>query len=560
MSKSVLVLLLVLAGMAGAMVSPDLRERLVTAAPDEYLAVNVVLKEQFDAGLLASLVEGLPKPQRRAETARVLKEFSDRAQAGLVAALEPGGARDIMPLWVVNAVYCEATPELIRLVAERPDVDYVSYDLSYAPDVLEEPGESVPPSDEIPWGVQKINAPAVWTQGYTGQGIVVGIIDTGCDYTHPDFADHLWTDSNYPFHGWDFENNDNDPMDDQGHGTNTAGFAGSDGTAGSQCGAAPDARLMICRVRTMADTISESQVWAAMQFCVAPPLSPASGADSYLTTLGWLISWNPQQATWRTTMDNLLATGLSQVVSAGSEGNSNPPYNLRCPGNVPPPWWNPQNTGVGALSGAVACGATDSSDYIASMSSQGPVTWGTVTPFNDYPYPPGLTKPEVCAPGINVKTTQLGGGYTVVSGTSWATAYVAGAVALILSKNSTLSPAAVDSLLETSAVDRGPSGKDNTYGAGRIDVLAAVTGVAEGSSTPNARRLTLKAEPNPFRSVCRVSPVAPVEVLDASGRRVATVTSGVWRPGATAETGVYFIRQRSAAGGERSVVRVTYIR
>jgi serine protease AprX len=556
-----------LAGSAGAAVSPDLREQLGTAAPDKYLAVNVVLKEQFDAGLLASLVDGLPRPQRRAETARMLKEFSGQEQAGLVAALALGGARNITPFWIVNAVYCEAIPELVRLVAERPDVAYVSYDLVYAPDLLEEPGAlsdrgrcgpPAPPSDEIPWGVQKINAPAVWAQGHRGQGIVVGIIDTGCDYTHPDFADHLWTDSNYPRHGWNFENNDNDPMDDQGHGTMTAGFVGSDGTAGSQCGAAPDAQLMICRVRAMADSISESQVWAAMQFCVAPPLSPANGADLYVTTLGWLISWNPQQATWRTAVNNVLAAGLSQVVQAGSEGNSNPPYNLRCPGNVPPPWWNPENTGTGTLSGAVSCGATDSSDNIASFSSQGPVTWSAVAPFNDYAWPPGLTKPDVVAPGINVKTTSRGGGYAEVSGTSWSAAYVAGAVALMLSEDSTLSPAAVDSLLEVSAIDRGPSGKDNVYGAGRIDVLAAMTGVTEGRQ-PTAYSLQLSARPNPFRAACRISGAANtrVEVLDAAGRRVAGLSDGVWKPGAGMCPGVYFVRARSA--GSRPV-SVTYVR
>jgi serine protease AprX len=556
---SVLAALLVAAGIGNALVSPELESRLAAQA-GQYLPVHVVLKEQFDAGLLNSLVEGLPKPQRRAEVARILREYSDEKQAAVIAELGAGGARNITPLWIVNAVYCEATSEQIRQVAARPDVDYVSYDLAYSPDLLEEPGAPAPPSAEIPWGVQRINAPAVWAQGYTGQGIVLGIIDTGCDYTHPDFADHLWADSNYPHSGWDFENNDNDPMDDHGHGTMTAGFVGSDGTDGSQCGAAPDAELMICRVRTMADSISESQVWAAMQFCVAPPLSPASGADLYVTTLGWLISWNPHQATLRTTMNNVLAAGLTQIVSAGSEGDTNTPYNLRCPGNVPPPWWNPENTGTGVLSGAVTCGVTDSLDIIVDFSSQGPVTWSDVAPFNDYAYPPGLTKPEVVAPGINVKTTRRGGGYTEVSGTSWATAYVAGAVALMLSKDSMLSPAAVDSLLETSAVDLGPSGKDNAYGAGRIDVLAAMTGVAEAGSTPNARRLTLKAEPNPFRSVCRVSPAAPVEVLDASGRRVATVTSGVWRPGASICPGVYFVRTRSAVGGQRSALPVTYIR
>jgi serine protease AprX len=559
MKLSVLASLLVVAGVGSALVSPELESRLATAQAGQYLPVHVVLKEQFDPARLNSLVEGMPRSQRRVEVARILRELSANSQAALLAELDAAGCQNVKPLWIVNAVYCEATPEAVRRIAPRPDVSYVGYDLAYAPDMLEEPGEPAEPSDEIPWGVQRINAPAVWAQGFTGSGIVVGIIDTGCDYTHPDFASHLWSDPNYPNHGWDFENNDNDPMDDHGHGTMTAGFVASDGTAGSQCGAAPEAELMACRVSVTADSIAESQCWDAMQFCVAPPLSPGNGADLYVTTLGWLVSWNPHQATWRTAMNNVAAAGLSQVVSAGSEGNSNPPYNLRCPGNVPPPWWNPQNTGAGTLSGALACGATDSSEYIASFSSQGPVTWDTVTPFNDYVFPPGLTKPEVCAPGVNVKTTLRGGGYTVVSGTSWATAYVGGAVCLLLSKDSTLSPANADRVLEQSAVDLGPSGKDNAFGAGRIDVLAAITGVAEERQlTAYGSRLT--AFPSPFKSVCRVNASAPVEVTDAMGRRVATVTGNAWRPGANVQPGVYFLRERLAVGGGRRAARVTYVR
>lgn len=552
----IFVFLAALVNMSFGLVSPELKRHVATAAPDALLPVHVVMKEQFDPSLLNSLVAGMPRAARRAEVARILRDFSDGQQSDLLQFLAAGNARKVTPLWIVNAVCCEATPDVIRQVSERPDVAYVGYDLAYAPGELEEPGEPAPPTAEIPWGVERINAPAVWALGHTGQGIVVGIIDTGCNYNHPDFADHLWTDVNYPHHGWDFENNDNDPMDDNGHGTYTAGCVASDGTSGSQCGAAPDAQLMFCRVRTTADSISESQCWQAMEFCVAPPLSPASGADLYVTTLGWMMAWQPHQAVWRTAVDNVQAAGLSQVFSAGADGSGNPPYNLRCPGHVPPPWWNPENTGTGALSGGITAGATDESDNLASFSGQGPVTWQGIAPFDDYAYPPGLTKPEFCAPGVNIKTCALGGGYTTVSGTSWSCGFVGGAVALLLSADSSLTPAGIDSLLEVSAVDLGPSGKDNAYGAGRIDVLAAVTGVAEARPTLQARRMTPVAVPNPFRQACRVSrPGAEVEVLDALGRRVAVLSGGVWQPGPEVEPGVYHLR---TATGE--TVRVTYIR
>jgi subtilisin family serine protease len=480
--RVVVVSLLVLAGMSFGLISPSLQEHLGKAQADQKLPVHIVLKEQFDRALLGSLVGGMPRAQRRVEVARILGEFSARQQAGVLEYLATTTADNVRSFWVVNALFCEATPEVIQQLSQRSEVSYVDYDLVYCPD-LPEPEQQRDGTDEIAWGVEKINAPAVWAQGHTGQGVVCGHIDTGCDYTHPDLADHLWTDPNYPHHGWDFENNDNDPMDQHGHGTHTAGTVASDGTSGTQCGVAPDAEIMICRVKNQVDSAGQSQMWAAVQFCVSPPLSPTHGADLYTMSMGWWISWDPDQSTWRTLANNVNAAGLSQIVAAGNERGINfPPNACRCPGNVPPPWWNPENTGVGALSGIVSIGATDSNDSIAYFvyggSSPGPVTWSSVAPFNDYPHPPGLTRPDVSAPGLNVKSCSIGGGYRNLDGTSMATPHVAGTVCLMLSKDPELTPAEVDSILEITAVDRGPNGKDNDFGAGRIDALAAVNHVA----------------------------------------------------------------------------------
>ncbi len=477
MKRAIVISALMLCGVASAVLTPELEKHLAVAEQDALLPVHAVLVEQFDSELLNRLVEGMPRRQRRVEVARILQQFSGETQADLLAYLSKqaalGKVREVTPLWIVNAVYFEATPEVIRAVGERSDIQYVNYDLAWAPDLLEAE-EPVTETDEITYGVNNIRAPAVWALGYTGQGVVCGHIDTGVNYNHPDLADHMWTDPNYPRHGWNFENNTNDPMDQQGHGTHTAGTVASDGTAGTQCGVAPDAQIMGLRVRTVADSVAESQCWQAMQFCVSPPLSPANGADLYTMSLGWQISWNPHQATWRTTANNVNAAGLIQVVAAGNERSISPPNSCRCPGNVPPPWPNPQNTGTGALSGIMSIGAVDSSDAIASFSSRGPVTWGSVAPFNDWVYPPGLTRPDVCAPGVNTKSCSYTGGYTQMSGTSMATPHVAGTVCLMLSKNPNLTPREVDSILEVTALDLGPAGKDNDFGAGRINALAAV--------------------------------------------------------------------------------------
>jgi len=468
-------LALVLAGMSFGLISPGLQQHLTTAPAGQKLPVHIVLKEQFDRDLLNSLVDGMPKAQRRVEVARILKEFSVEQQAGVLGYLATTDAENIQSLWVVNAVYCEATPAVIQYLSERSEVSYVNYDRVYCPDLPEPEQQRGGGTEEIAWGVDKINAPAVWTLGYRGQGKICGHIDTGCDYTHPDLADHLWTDPNYPHHGWNFESNNNDPTDQNGHGTHTSGTVAGDGTNGTQSGVAPDAQIMICRVKNGVDSAGQSQMWAAVQFIVSPPLSPSHGADLYTMSMGWRITWGPDQSTWRTLANNVNAAGLSQIVAAGNErGYDFPPTGCRCPGNVPPPWWNPENTGTGALSGIVSIGATDASDAIAYFSSNGPVTWSSVAPFNDYPYTPGLTRPDVSAPGGAVKSCAIGGGYTEMDGTSMATPHVAGTVCLMLSKNPDLLPDEVDSILEVTAVDLGATGKDNDFGAGRIDALAAV--------------------------------------------------------------------------------------
>jgi subtilisin family serine protease len=469
-------LVLAVAGLSYGLISPALQEHLTTAPAGQKLPVQIVLKEQFDRDLLNSLVDGMPRAQRRVEVARILKEYSAEQQAGVLAYLATTDAKNVQSFWIVNAVYCEATPAVVQILSERPEVNYVNYDLGYAPNPIERPQPAPEGTEEIAWGVDRINAPAVWALGYRGQGIVCGHIDSGCNYDHPDLADHLWTDPNYPHHGWNFDYNNNDPMDQNGHGTHTAGTVAGDGTGGTQTGVAPDAQMMICRVSTGIDSIAESEVWAAMQFVVSPPLSPTHGADLYTMSLGLWISWNPHQATWRTTINNVNAAGLSQIIAAGNERGQNfPPNACRCPGNVPPPWWNPQNTGTGALSGVVSIGATDESDTFAYFSSPGPVTWSGVSPFNDYAYPPGLTRPDVSAPGTNIKSCNYSGsGYVNMDGTSMATPHVAGTVCLMLSKNPDLTPAEVDSILEMTAIDHGPAGKDNDFGAGRIDALAAV--------------------------------------------------------------------------------------
>ncbi len=327
---------------------------------------------------------------------------------------------------------------------------------------------------EITWNVTKVNAPAVWSLGYTGTGIKVGVLDTGVNYNHVDLADHMWTDPSYPNHGYDFANSDNNPMDDHGHGTHCAGTVAGDGTAGSQTGMAPNATIIALKVLDAGGSGQESGVWAAIQFIVD------HGGDVISMSLGWQQAWGPDRLSWRNSFNNALAAGVISSVAAGNEGTSpGAPNNLRTPGDVPPPWLHPDQTLTGGISGVVSVGATDINDAIASFSSRGPVTWSTINPFNDYAYNPGmgLIRPDISAPGDNIKSLDYSSntGYADGwSGTSMATPCVAGVMALMLEKNPNLTPAEIDYAIEMNALELGTAGKDNTFGAGRINALAAI--------------------------------------------------------------------------------------
>ncbi|UCG42719.1 MAG: S8 family serine peptidase, partial [candidate division WOR-3 bacterium] len=168
------------------------------------------------------------------------------------------------------------------------------------------------------------------------------------------------------------------------------------------------------------------------------------------------------------------AAGIPYFIAAGNEATSqSPPWSLRCPGNVPSPWHHPAAES-GGLGGSISIGATDNQDNIANFSSRGPVTWDTIDPYFDYPYPPGLLKPDFSAPGVDVISTRRGGGYTEMSGTSMATPCAAGVCALMLEKNPELLPEEVDSIMQSSVLPLGTPPKNNTFGTGRIDAMLCI--------------------------------------------------------------------------------------
>ncbi len=462
----------------------ELAEVVRDAEEGVLIPISIVMQAQVAAGDLAQASAVPDKRARRNAVKTLLKAQAQASQRGILdqlAAEQNGGAvgARLRPLWIQNVVATDATAAAILRIAQRNDVAYINYERPIGPEVfpiepfkpdLGEPG-SPTSGGNIECGVQLMRAPEVWNDlGITGEGVVVGIIDTGCCITHPDLANQIWiNEDEVPGNGIDDDNNgyiddingwnfhplpdgNNNITDSDGHGTHTTGTVAGDGTNGTTTGMAPDVSMMILKFWN--NFAGESVVWAAMQYAVD------NDADVITASIGWPHNRNPDRVTWRNVCESAIAAGVVVIYAAGNERCFNPPDDVRTPGDVPD---------------VITIGATDCNDIKAVFTSCGPITWQGIPPWNDCPYPPGCIKPSVAAPGVDtVSTSNNCSGYRPLSGTSMSTPHVAGAVALMLEANPNLDHFEVKEILQQTSVDLGPPGMDNSFGAGRVDALEAV--------------------------------------------------------------------------------------
>lgn len=555
--KYILTLLIIAALATSGTIQPALQEEMASSFDTDLIPVFILMQGELDTDWIEAATADMTREERQQFVVDALKDRAETSQAAILAELDSYGSLDVVnihPLWLANSVYCEATPQVIRQMASRSDVTLVEKG-TYENSGLIEPVEvrDLTPEERekgLAWGVSQINADDVWALGYEGQGVIAAVIDTGVDYYHSDLSNNMWHDTPAGYHyGWDFFDGDDDPMDDYGHGTHCAGSVAGDGTAGTETGVAPSATLMAVRINYYGG--GEPTWIEGMEFATE------HGASVMSMSLGS----GQGNMSLRTANENALAAGVYHSVAAANNGPGS--ETITSPGDSPPPWFHPDQVYHGGNSAVVTVGATDSGDNIASFSSRGPVTC-----WSDYSDSSPLIDPDISGPGVDVVSCRWSGysgsgPYTTMSGTSMATPHLAGVVALILSANPSLSVAKVDSIIEVTSLDLGTSGKDNTYGAGRVDALAAVqaalaVGVAAGDETAGPAGLLISSvNPNPVRDIASfevytASPgMADIAVFDLSGRRVANIgthemaegsQSYSWMVPADISSGIYFVR------------------
>jgi len=266
-----------------------------------------------------------------------------------------------------------------------------------------------------------------------GKEIKVAVIDTGINYLHEDLKDRYENEN-----GWDFVNNDNDPMDDNGHGTHCSGIIAATINGIAVVGTAPEASIYAYKVLNRRGSGTTSAIIAGIDRAVADGvqvISMSLGSNYYSQAL----------------YDSCLAATENNIVvvaAAGNSGNTATGSTVNYPAKFP---------------FVIAVGATNVNDVLASFSSTGPevdVVAPGVSILSDY-------KDVTPRDGQNIDTLYM-------SGTSMACPHVAGTAALLLKANPSLTPTQIQEILQTTAIDLGAVGPDNYYGWGRIDAAKAV--------------------------------------------------------------------------------------
>ncbi len=298
----------------------------------------------------------------------------------------------------------------------------------------------------LPESVPLVGVPGVWAmedadgQAVTGGGVRVAVIDSGIDYDHPDLGGPGFPNSRV-ITGYNFVSDTIDPWDDIGHGTHVAGIVAA---SGQITGVAPASSLMAFKVVDAAlGSAQTSDTIAAIERALDPDGDPGSDDVARVINLSLGSPGHPDDPLSQV-CDNAVLAGALVVVAAG---NSGPFYQSL--------------TSPGLARRVTSVGAASKTDTLWSGSSRGPVpsSWAI--------------KPDLVAPGVSISSTIPGYSWTTGTGTSAATAHVAGAAVLLRQLRPSWSPESVQAALMNTALDLGLSPYEQ--GAGRLRVDKAAT-------------------------------------------------------------------------------------
>ncbi|MFD1019107.1 S8 family serine peptidase [Thalassobacillus hwangdonensis] len=393
------------------------------------------------------------------------KLLTDAKQKGKVSSYES--------FYIVNGMAVTSDQETMKQIAALPEVEKILPNRTRqltTPTVKEEKAQlGVQLDNEVEnteWNIDRVGAPQVWSEfGIDGAGVVVANIDTGVQWDHPalmeNYRGYSSSDPENPdheFNWFDATAGQAVPYDDHGHGTHTMGtMVGAEDDGSNQIGVAPGAKWIGVKAFTAAGG-TDVDLLAAGEWILAPvdedgnphpEMAPDIVNNSWGGGPGLDEWYRPMVQNWRN-------AGIAPVFSAGNDGPGD--GTISAPSNYPE---------------AIAVGATDSSDGLASFSSRGP------SPYD------GEIKPDISAPGVNIRSSVPGSDYEGGwNGTSMAAPHVSAAAALMLQADNSLTVDELETILletaDTATNDQYPSDPNEGYGEGIVNVFNAVSAITDG--------------------------------------------------------------------------------
>ncbi|MET7858594.1 S8 family serine peptidase [Streptomyces sp. NPDC005318] len=422
------------------------------------------------------------KPQADLSAARGKRSHADKAKAAFSAlrrnaASSQTSVRSFLdqhkvgyqPYWIVNALKVTGDEKLVDELAARPDVQSIRQEKTYKLDRTESVQTTGSTTDADSgatavtpeWGVADIKADQVWSQyDNRGEGMVIANVDSGVDYKHPALVGNYRGNQGNGVFNNDYNWYDptgqcatsgGSPCDNNGHGTHTMGtMVGAGGI-----GIAPGAKWIAAK-GCESSSCSDASLLAAGQWILAPTDHNGQNPRPDLAPDIVNNSWGGGDTNfYQDIVQAWNAAGIFEAFAAGNDGDGATCSTAHAPGS--------QETSYGV-------GAYDATGKIASFSGFGPSVFD------------GSMKPNISAPGVNVRSTWPNGLYRNLNGTSMATPHVAGAVGLLWAA----APSLIGKIDETRAILNqtarkvddthcgGTADMNNVWGNGKLDILAAV--------------------------------------------------------------------------------------
>ncbi|RST67665.1 peptidase S8 [Bacillus pumilus] len=435
-----------------------------------------VAKEAVSKAEKQKLTAAKTQYTKRSAVVSELRATSEKTQEALLTYLQKEHkkkqVKEIHSYYIVNGLAVTGTKEVMEKVAAFPEVDQVlpneTRQIHRPVDLKTKQKKQMKAVDGVEWNISQVHAPEAWALGYDGTGTVVASIDTGVEWDHPALKEkYRGFDPAHPnkptheFNWYDATTGSEAPYDDLEHGTHVTGtMVGSEPDGKNQIGVAPGAKWIAVKAFSE-DGGTDADLLDAGEWILAPKDEagnphPEQAPDVVNNSWGGgpgLDDWYKDVVNaWRAAdIFPEFSAGNTDLFNPGGEGSIANPANYQ---------------------EVFATGATDQDNKLGSFSLQGPS-----------PY--GVMKPDIAAPGVNIRSSIPGKGYEDGwNGTSMAGPHVSAVVALLRQVQSDLSVEEIEQILINTAKpltdQQFPESPNNGYGAGLVDAREAITVLTDG--------------------------------------------------------------------------------